>query len=1613
MLTALHDLIGQRNETSQVELLKSFADLYYSKAPMEELLARSVEDVYGATLSCWQLLQTRKAGEAKVRVLNPDYENYGWQSLHTVIEIVCDDVPFLVDSVRMQLNNRQMSLHAIHYCVFHAERDKQGKLKSCKDAERWRHATKQSKPEAIVYIEIDHHSDKQMLDELRDELLSVLAEVSHCVEDYPAIVKKVGDAIKLVGKNKHFSDSDCHEAKAFLEWLMDNHFTFLAYDEFDIHQGNKDLEICREDKEDLGVLRFHSSRKHNVPIHDLDADLQKFIAQKQLVSFMKSGTRSRIHRRAYPDYVVVKRFNDEGDVIGAMRFTGLFTSIVYIESPNNVPIIREKLKEVRRLSGFDNKGHSGKELNRILEVYPRDELFQSEAQELADTTVAVLNIQERRQTRVFLRRDPYSKFLSCLTYIPRDIYNTELREKMQQVLESEFLPLDVEFNTYFSESILARTHFMLRLNPDKTIDFDPDLVSRKIVQVVRSWQDDLHEALIEQVGEEKGNHQFHRYREAFPAGYRENFSARTAVADVQHIDQLLMQQPGELAMSFYREIEEDESLLRFKLFNRDTILPLSDVIPVLENLGLRVLGEHPYEINTVDGNKVWIHNFLLKYDLSETINIAEVKTLFQESFRAIWQGKAENDGFNRLVLGANIGWRDIALLRGYARYMKQIRFGISESYIAETLCRYIPISAGLVDLFHQRFGLQHVKEEIRQVNTEQCEKKLIDALDGVEQLNEDRTIRRYIELINATLRTNFFQTDTTGDDKEYISFKINPAAISDIPLPRPMFEIFVYSPRIEGVHLRGGKVARGGLRWSDRTEDFRTEVLGLVKAQQVKNAVIVPVGAKGGFVAKQLPKDGGRDAFIAEGIACYQTFISALLDITDNLVDGDIVPPNCVARHDGDDPYLVVAADKGTATFSDIANEIAVNRGFWMGDGFASGGSIGYDHKKMGITARGAWVSVQRHFRERGHNVQEKDFSVVGIGDMAGDVFGNGMLLSEHICLTAAFNHMHIFIDPNPDSAKSFVERKRLFELPRSSWSDYDKTLISKGGGIFSRSAKSIPISLEMKQIFGITEDRLPPNELIKALLKAPVDLIWNGGIGTYIKSSQEQDSDVGDKANDALRINGSEVRAKVIGEGGNLGVTQLGRIEFGLNGGASYTDFIDNAAGVDCSDHEVNIKIMLNEILDAGDLTRKQRNQIFMDMTDQVSKLVLNNNYRQTQAIALAYRDCQGRLDEYVRLMHEYENVGKLDRVLEFLPNEETLAERRSESLGLTRPELSVLISYTKADLKEVLNHPDISDDSYISELLKTEFPQQLVQRFCEPMYRHRLRSEIIATQLANDMVNYMGITFVNRLRDSTGANVSDIARAFLTARDIFALPQYWNAIAELDYKIDTDVQESMMADMMRLVRRGTRWFLRNRRATIDIGAEVSKFGGSVQSMMTSLGETLKGSELERWQGVYEERIAAGVPEQLAAVTAGATNLYSSLGIIEASGQAERDLQQVAETYFEMGEYLSLNWFMQQINALPSSSHWDALARETLRDDLDWQQRGLTEGILASMQDGQTLQHAVELWEEEQAVLVKRWQRMLTELKNTDQLEFSMVSVALRELLDLAQSSRHQKSCD
>ncbi|MFE8069550.1 NAD-glutamate dehydrogenase [Marinobacteraceae bacterium S3BR75-40.1] len=1606
--------LDEKLGTETARQVAEFARLYFSHLPLDELMERRFGDNYGSLLAAWQFVQQRKKEEYKVRVFNPDLEEDGWQSTHTVIFVLHPNIPFLIDSLRMAVNRRELNIHSIHHAAIEADRDRNGKLKKMSDAERGgKVATskkKQEKDEALIVLEVDRHSNLEDLNDLRASFQQVLHEVRVAVGDFPVMRDKASDILsELKGGMDNLSKETTEEARAFIEWLIGDRFTFLGYDEYDfVKVKGGDIELRQVKDSELGILRSHNERPARLRLSEMPVKTRhEMIRNDEIFIFAKSAQRSRVHRPAYPDYIAVKKFDEKGNVVGERRFLGLYTSRVYNQRPDEIPVLRQKFEAVLDRSGFRRDDYAGKELEQILVVYPRDELFQIDTDELLEVARDILYIQERQKIRLYMREDVYGQFVTCLAFVPREIYNTELRLEMERVICDALEAVDIEFTTYFSESVLARTQFNVRVRPVENRELPVEELQEKIIELAQSWRDGLVESLIETYGEERGNQMIQRYQGAFPASYRDMFSPRRAAIDIEHI--LCAADEHRLGMSFYRALEENEDTMHFKLFHRDSQLPLSDVMPIFENFGFRVVGEHPFETVDRQGQVVWIHDFSLQTHSGQVVDLHKLRPIFEELFGKIWLKEAENDTFNRLMLAGYLNWRQIAVFRGYARYMRQIRISNSQYFIASTLVNHSHLTKLLLEFFDVRFNPERYQSEGQCTAAQQkLEIEFNAGLDDVANLSEDRVLHLYLQLMKATLRTNYYQRDPNGQPKAYISYKIKPDLVPDMPLPVLMFEIFVYSPWVEGVHLRGGKVARGGLRWSDRYEDYRTEILGLVKAQQVKNAVIVPVGAKGGFVAKKLPEDGDREAFQKAGIHAYKTFIRGLLDITDNFIDGEVVPPQQTLRHDEDDYYLVVAADKGTATFSDIANSISSEYSFWLGDAFASGGSNGYDHKKMGITARGAWVAVERHFRELGLNPAEEDFTAIGIGDMGGDVFGNGMLRSPHTKLVAAFNHMHIFIDPDPDPAKSFEERKRLFEQPRSTWADYDDTLISNGGGVFSRSAKSIPLTPEIKKRFGIKADRVPPNMLISHILRAEVDLLWIGGIGTFVKGSHESDTDVGDKSNDGLRINAQELRCKVVGEGGNLGMTQMARIEFALAGGHSNTDFIDNAGGVDCSDHEVNMKILLNRLVSAGDLTEKQRNKMLEDMTDDVADLVLKNIYRQTQAISIASDSAYTRLEEYRRLMHSLESQGKLDRQLEFLPDEDTLNERKMHGQGLTRPELAVLISYVKGDLKQLLNDSDLPDNPALAGEIKEVFPQPLVKRFGKELDNHQLRREIIATQVANDMVNHMGITFVERLYQSTGAEAPGVALAYLTAREIFRLPHWWLEIEQLDFRVPSSLQIRMMGEMMRLIRRGSRWLLRNRRSDLDLGGHIERFAKPIDEFIQHLPEFLTGHALTDWQARFENYCKQEVPEALARVVAGTNHLYSALGIIEAHEYTGVPLQRVANLYYSIGERLQLNWFSTAINDLAPTSHWQALARESFREDLDWQQRALTVGVLRCSEESDAIEDCMARWEEMHFGLIERWTAMLSELRASADPEYAMFSVALRDLLDLAQATNH-----
>ncbi|HYT25633.1 MAG TPA: NAD-glutamate dehydrogenase, partial [Actinomycetota bacterium] len=1274
--------VHERVPDEEVAQVEAFARRYYSRVAPEDLLEQALPDLYGAVLAQWAFARRREEGASKVRVYSPRFEEHGWRSVHSIVEVISDDMPFLVDSVTIEVNRRGLTIHLPIHPVLTVRRDAGGNLLEVLPEGA---GAEDAIQESILHMEIDRQTEPDVLEDLRAGVEHVLADVRAAVEDWPRMRERVADVLDAYTERPPpIDDVEVEDTRALLRWIGEDHFTFLGYREYELVVVDGEDTLRSVPGTGLGILRDAGRAPVSVRFAKLPPEVARLARARHPLVLTKANSRATVHRPSYLDYVGVKRFDEAGEVVGEWRFLGLYTSAAYNRTPREIPVLRRKAEGVIERAAFPAGSHDEKALINILDTFPRDELFQIDEDELFEVSMGILRLEERRRVRLFLWDDPYGRSLSCLVFVPRDRYNTEVRMRIEAVLQHAFPGATLDFSVLLSESVLARLHFVIRIPPGERPDFDVREIERQLVEATRSWRDELHGHLVEQHGEELGNQLANRYADAFPAAYREDFPARSAVYDIRRMEELA--EGGGLGMSLYRPLEAPGSHLRFKLFWSERPLPLSDAVPMLEDMGVEVVEERPYEIRVPGRAPVWIHDFGLLHADGD-VDLHQVRDSFQEAFGRILRGEAESDGFNRLVLAAGLAWHQIVVLRAYCKYLRQTKLMFSQAYMEETLAANPGVARGLVQLFEARLdpararGGGQPSEEVERLSRE-----VRAAIDSVANLDEDRILRSFLGLIEATLRTNHFQTGADGRRKPYLSFKLDPSKVPSLPAPRPMFEIFVYSPRTEGVHLRGGRVARGGIRWSDRREDFRTEILGLMKAQMVKNAVIVPVGAKGGFVVKRPPAERTREALADEVVACYSTLIRGMLDLTDNRVDGRVVPPPDTLRYDPDDPYLVVAADKGTATFSDIANSIAREYGFWLDDAFASGGSAGYDHKKMGITARGAWESVKRHFRELGVDTQATDFTVVGVGDMSGDVFGNGMLLSRHTKLVGAFNHQHVLLDPDPDPEASFRERERLFALPRSSWADYDPAVISAGGGVFPRTAKSVPLSPEARRALGVDADALPTNELIQALLRAPVDLLWNGGIGTYVKSSRESHADVGDRTNDGVRVDAAELRCKVVGEGGNLGLTQLGRIEYALGGGRINTDFIDNSGGVDCSDHEVNIKILLNSVVAAGDMTRKQRDELLAAMTDDVAESVLLDNYRQAQAISLTETQAPALLDEQARMMRSLERAGKLDRRLEFLPDREGLAERRAAGLGLTRPELAVLLAYSKVTLEEEL---------------------------------------------------------------------------------------------------------------------------------------------------------------------------------------------------------------------------------------------------------------------------------------------------------------------------------------
>jgi glutamate dehydrogenase len=1613
--------------TGRLDEAQFFISAFFARIADGDLQLHTAREWAALIADLLSFMQQRQPGRAAVRVVNPATGHAG----RSYIQVVTDDMPFLVDTVTM-VATEQLQIHAVIHPVVEVARDASGKLLKI--------GAPDGQPESVMHFEVDRVADDEELAKLKAKLEGALEDVRVVVADW----KKMRDqalatADDLPSRQLPLDAAAVKEASAFLRWLADDNFTFLGYREYEVTEADGEEVLRANESSGMGIL--HKSERSLAPrsLRSLVASDLPQSGSTDAIILTKTNARSHAHRPGYMDYVGVLKFDANGKPVAEQRFLGLFSSNAYMARPQDVPLVRQKFEYAMERSGLKRDSHSGKALRHILETLPRDELFQSSDEELYTTAMGTLELRQRARTRLFVRRDRYGRFVTCIVYVPRDRFNTTVRERIEALLKDAMRGESLDSSVLMGEAALVRLHVVVRPKIGDQVHYDVAELEKGVATIVRNWHDDVRDELVRTLGDHDGVVLANRYAKALPAGYVEDVSPATAAEDVHQLS--LLKGDDAVRMSFYHPASRPEEL-RFKIYRSGGDIALSEVLPQLENLGLRVLTEHLYDIHVGD-SMLYIQDFEVQTAGSLAFSVEQVDQLFEDAFEQIWRGNAENDGFNRLVLGAKLSWRQIAMLRGYCKYLLQTGVAFSQSYMEDAFNRYPAIAGLLVELFLAKFDPRReslstdelkragdllrgemqvlIPEPLRQAHPalidglaaalskprdEQLaviEETIGTLLETVSSLDDDRILRSFVALIRGTLRTSFFQ-QWNDQYRSYISFKFDSHRVPDLPKPVPYREIFVSAPRVEGIHLRFGAVARGGLRWSDRREDFRTEVLGLVKAQMVKNTVIVPVGSKGGFFVKRPPVNGDRDAQLAEGIACYRMFISGLLDITDNLIEGKVVPPHDVVRHDNDDPYLVVAADKGTATFSDIANAISVEHGFWLGDAFASGGSNGYDHKGMGITAKGAWESVKRHFRALGRDSQSQDFTCVGVGDMSGDVFGNGMLLSRHIKLVAAFDHRHVFLDPNPDVERSFVERERMFKLPRSSWDDYNKQLISAGGGVYPRTLKSIPISPEVRAVLGLKPDvtQLAPNDLLSAILKAPVDLLWNGGIGTYVKSSAETHADVGDRANNALRVNGVELRCKVVGEGGNLGFTQKGRIEAAQHGVLLNTDFIDNSAGVDTSDHEVNIKILLGDAVQRGELTTEQRNTLLASMTDEVGQLVLWDNYRQNQAITLMEHQSVHRIGSMAHFIRQLESEGLLDRQVENLPSETELTERKARGIGMTRPELSVLLSYDKIKLYQQLLDSDVPEDAYLSKELVRYFPEPLHGKYAEHMQRHRLKRDIIATAVTNSTINRMGATFMMRMQEDTGQGPAAIAKAYTAAREILDARELWAQIEALDGKVAENTQIDAILQIWSLLRHTTRWLLNRPGGTLDINANVERYQTGVTELRAALPDVLTETGKQDFATSQEKWDGLGMPGELALRMARLPELRAMLDIVEVAQQGNQPIAKVAGVFYELGQALDLEWLRSQIEALPVEGAWHAQARGSLLDELNHQHRALALQVLSMTGSAKDVS-PVQAWLQRDDATLKYTRNMLADIL-TEKADYPIASVAVRRLAQLAQ---------
>ncbi len=1563
--------------------LLAFLEALTHNAAVEDLTRFAPEELNALAKLALTRAIARTAGASLIALIDPALEVPGYTRKESVLVAINDDAPFLFDSLMGEVAAQGFSVRA----VFHPILAIAGQATS------------------IIVVALDPILDEDRRQSLIQGVEDAFAQVHLAVRDWGAMRAGLAGAIaemKATSTNATVDQKD--EAIAFLEWLADDHFTFLGVRDYAYSEQDGGALIPVEGS-GLGVLADREARivRRERGVTKVSPKLKEFLFEAAPLIVTKSNQKSLVHRRVNMDYIGVKRFSADGRFLGERRFVGLFTSGAYSLTPRDIPLLRFKAEAVMARAGLPNGGHDAKTLAHIIDTFPRDELFQVSEDELYDTAMGILRLTERPKLKLFLRFDRFDRYAVAIVFVPRERYDGVVHDKLHVLLAEAVGGLPMEATPSLTDSVLARIVYTVSLQEGAPETLDIAALEAQMRAAIRTWEDGFLDVLKARFGDLDGHQRFRLAAPGIPARYRDAFLPAEGADDIAALESLARsgRKPA-IEARVTRNKSDRRSVLHIKLYGLGAALPLSQSLPVFENFGLKVIAEDAYPIVTEAG-EAFVLDFLMERADQASADEPEIKALLEAAFHAVIAGEAESDGFNRLVIGAGLAWRDIVILRTTAKFLRQAAVPFSQAYMEQALSRNPDIARMLVALFHALLAPDHAGEAAANAVYTRIEA----ALHDVQSLDDDRILRRLRNVIANVLRTNFYQCDAGGLPRPYLALKLASAKLDELPAPRPLVEIFVYSPQVEGVHLRFGKVARGGLRWSDRKEDFRTEVLGLVKAQQVKNACIVPVGSKGGFYPKQMPLNPNREETMATGIAAYKTFVNALLDVTDNLhPDGSVVPPKHVVRRDGDDPYLVVAADKGTATFSDIANGIAEARGFWLGDAFASGGSHGYDHKKMGITARGAFEAVKRHFREMGRDILSEPFTAVGIGDMSGDVFGNGALLSKAMRLQAAFDHRHIFIDPDPDTAKAWAERKRLFDLPRSSWADYDPTLISQGGGIFARSLKEIPLSPEIKALTGLDGDRATPGEVIKALLKAKVDLLWLGGIGTYVKAASQTQAEAGDRANDAIRINGKELRAKVVGEGANLGLTQLGRIEYAFAGGRINTDAIDNSAGVDTSDHEVNLKILMGGPLRRGELTPVERDGVLVDMTDEVARLVLKDNYDQTLALTVAEARGVTDLDASGRYMRDLEARGRLDRTVEFLPDDLELRRRAQTAKGLTRPELAVLLAYAKLDLKAELIVSDLPEDPYFLPALTEYFPPEAVQRLPDELGKHRLKREIIADGLANSLINLAGPLFVARMKEMSGAPEARVVRAFAVADGAFGLTNLKRRIDALDRKIDATLQTSMYGDIAQILRRLGLWFITNLPQSADLGAAVSLYQGTAETLRGTFSTLVSPYEAQDTEGRIAELTRAGAPNDVAEDIATLALMAGLPEIALLAHARSLDLDLVAGAYFAIGKAAGIDRLRGKASRINAAEHWDRLAIRRIVDDLYAGQRALTAAALKDVTGGAGRQagvQAVQHWADNHSDTLARATSFLAALDAAGELSVAKLTLANSQIHELA----------